>query len=160
MKIKRLDENLIQHILSDYVGSVGTDVMKKYAHHKAVTTYDHCMNVVYASYWLTKKLRLRTDVKSLVVGAYLHDYYLYDCKHPESRGKFHNFRHPKVALANAEDHYELNDKERNIIESHMWPLTITKLPKSKEAVLISLADKYCAIWELVLRHKKAKENHG
>ncbi|MDO4482722.1 MAG: HD domain-containing protein [Bacillota bacterium] len=149
MKIKSCDENIITEILSDYTESDGTDIMKKYSHHADVSTYDHAMNVVYASYKMSKKFRLRVDVKSLVVGAYLHDYYLYDCHHNESRGKFHGFRHPKVALQNAEDHYDLNDKERNIIESHMWPLTITKFPKSKEAVLICLADKYCALGEMM-----------
>ena len=149
MKIKKIDENVIADILEEYMIAENADIMKKYLHHSKVSTFDHVMNVVYASYKWSKALKLKVDVKSLVVGAYLHDYYLYDCKHEGSRGKYHRYRHPKVALKNAEQHYELNDKERNIISSHMWPLTITKLPKSKEAFLICLSDKYCAIGEFV-----------
>lgn len=149
MRIKSCDEHVVLDILEEYMDSGNTDIMKKYLHHADVTTFDHVMNVVYASYRMSKVLKLNVDVKSLVVGAFLHDYYLYDCKHEESRGKYHRYRHPKIALKNAEELYELNDKEKNIITSHMWPLTITKLPKSKEAFLICLVDKYCAIGEFV-----------
>ena len=40
-------------------------------------------------------------------------------------------------------------KEKNIIRGHMWPLTLAHPPKSKEAVLVSLADKEIATMEFV-----------
>ena len=40
----------------------------------------------------------------------------------------------------------ISDKERDIIEHHMFPLVLNR-PKSKEAVLICIADKYCALYE-------------
>ena len=42
---------------------------------------------------------------------------------------------------------ELTKKEENIIHSHMRPLTLRAIPKSKEAFIICLVDKWCAIIE-------------
>ena len=44
----------------------------------------------------------------------------------------------------------LNDKERNIIRSHMWPLTITAVPACREAVIVCIADKWCSLVETLL----------
>ena len=44
-----------------------------------------------------------------------------------------------------------NNTERlettKIIETHMWPLTITKVPRSKEAFLVCFVDKIMALAE-------------
>ena len=59
---------------------------------------------------------------------------------------FHGFTHPATALRNAEKEYNLGDIERNIISRHMFPLTIVP-PMCREAWLVCLADKYCAVKE-------------
>ena len=38
----------------------------------------------------------------------------------------------------------------------MWPLTFLHFPRSREAVLISLADKICAFGEMVLKRNHIK----
>ena len=38
-------------------------------------------------------------------------------------------------------------KQLKIIETHMWPLTITKVPRSKEAFLVCFVDKIMALAE-------------
>ena len=48
-------------------------------------------------------------------------------------------------------YYDINDKEKEIIETHMWPLTITKFPKSIEAKIVCIADKLCSSKETIFR---------
>jgi uncharacterized protein len=60
----------------------------------------------------------------------------------------HGFIHPKLALKNAEENFQLSDLEKDIIVKHMWPLTV-KFPKYKESYVVCLVDKYCSIQEIV-----------
>ena len=119
--------------------------MKDFTQHKGNTTYRHCYGVALSSFRLAQWLGWRIDEPTLARGAMLHDFHLYT-RQKSDLG--HLFRHPRLALANAEAAFALNDKERNIILSHMWPLTLTRPPRSREAVLVMLADKYCALREL------------
>ena len=45
-------------------------------------------------------------------------------------------------------YFNISDKEASIIESHMYPLSITR-PNCKESYLVSLVDKMVALYELV-----------
>ena len=40
-----------------------------------------------------------------------------------------------------------NQEEKEISSKHMWPLTITKIPKHRESWLVCIADKYCSLLE-------------
>ena len=88
----------------------------------------------------------------------LHDFYYYDWrdKHVEGQKRFHAFRHPRIALNNAKDLFELNELEQDIILKHMWPLTL-KLPSHRESYIVTLVDKYCASREMIkMLRKKLK----
>lgn len=119
--------------------------MERYSQHKGTATFRHCHNVAVSSFRLAQRLGLRVEEEALARGAMLHDFHLYTRKKRDFR---HVFSHPKLAVRNADRAFRLNDKEKNIIESHMWPLTVFKLPRSREALLVSLADKYCALREM------------
>ena len=67
------------------------------------------------------------------------------------RPKLHGFRHPKIASKNAQKYYNINEAERIIIETHMWPLTFTKFPRTIEAKIICIVDKGCSIVETIKR---------
>ena len=55
--------------------------------------------------------------------------------------------HPAKALRNANKYFDLTEREANIISSHMFPLTLTKVPKCREAVIVCITDKICATKE-------------
>ena len=78
----------------------------------------------------------------------LHDYYLYDARNCELTNYQHCVSHPKTAVKNASKCFALNEKTKNIIRSHMWPMPFVERPRSKEAVLVNMADKYCAYQEM------------
>ena len=126
--------------------------MKKFCQHGRTSTYDHCLKVARMSYVLSKGMKLKVSHEELLRGAMLHDYFLYDWH--TYVGPLHGFHHADTALENAKRDFELTSKEENIIKSHMWPLTLRQLPKSKEAVLVCLADKICSLQETMHRPEK------
>lgn len=130
--------------------------LKKYPQHNFSNIYDHSCRVAVCSFDLAKRLHLRVDGESLARGAMLHDYYLYHARGKDVPKRAHWFGHPVTALNNAEKIFELNDKEKNIIFSHMWPLTFLHFPLSKEAFLVGMADKVCAFGEGVFKHTTHK----
>ena len=127
--------------------------LKEIPQHKGGTTYAHCVNVANTAWKLAKMGGWDVDIPSLVKGAMLHDYYLYDTETMPWSDYRHSLIHPKLAVKNAEKLFDLNATERNIILSHMWPIPGAPLPRSREAWLICAADKLCAQREM--RRNKA-----
>lgn len=118
-------------------------------HHGSV--YEHCLKVSYLAYRIAIKFRL--DVVSTIRGALLHDFYLYKFKKRENKnilaeGYRHSRNHPKIAKENALKYFQLNEKEIDIILSHMFPVG---LPKTPEAWVTTWADKFLAIAEYSVR---------
>lgn len=115
------------------------------------------MQVAYFTYIACKRLKL--DYVSATRAAMLHDLFLYDWrkkyKSIELPG-LHAFVHPKIALKNASEIFELNDIEKDIIEKHMWPVTFS-LPKYKESYIVTIMDKYSACLETYLYIKEKLE---
>ncbi len=122
--------------------------MRQFLQHNGNSTYQHVRNVALYSFFLAEKFNWKIDEVSLARGAMLHDYYLYCATQEPINGFVHGIRHPQTALNNARKEFNLNKKEENIIRSHMWPMTLFHLPRCKEAWLVSLADKCCAIREM------------
>ena len=117
--------------------------------HGSTTCFDHSVAVTLCSIRLAEKWGWDVDWRSLVRGALLHDYFLYDWHDPSrKREGLHGFVHPKTALKNAREDFELSPVEENIIVRHMFPLT-PHPPACREAWLVCAADKYCALQETV-----------
>lgn len=122
---------------------------KKYIQHSNISVYDHCFGVALLSVIIAEKLGITVNLRSLIVGALLHDYFLYDWHEKERKGhNIHGFTHPTTALKNAEEDWELNDIEKIIIKRHMFPLTFIP-PTNREAWIVCIADKICATREVL-----------
>ena len=119
--------------------------MRKWKHHLSVTTYDHSLFVSYVAYRLARRWNCDSSMAARM--GLLHDLYLYDGRDRTAHPGNQCFDHPVAALRNARELLDLSDKEANIIVSHMWPLATT-MPRSREALIVNLADKACAILEV------------
>ena len=125
--------------------------MHDYTQHGSTSCLLHSVAVSYYSYRLALALRMKINYRDLIRGALLHDYFLYNWREPNTP-KWHGFTHPKTALKNAKAELILSEIECDIIEKHMFPLTI-KPPKFKESLLVCLVDKGCAVYEAFSRKK-------
>ncbi|MFR6022227.1 MAG: HD family phosphohydrolase [Clostridia bacterium] len=147
-------ESLLQKIYSndefiqmidDLLNNETVKQMKNFRQHYETSCFDHCLIASYYCYLYGKKFNL--DYVSCARAAMLHDLFLYDWrKKQDGRKGLHAFTHPKTAYENASKLFDLNEKEKDIILKHMWPVTIS-FPKYKESYLLTLVDKYCALNE-------------
>lgn len=121
--------------------------MKQFPHHRNLTCYDHSLAVAYYSMVWSARLGLCRDRRSLIRGALLHDYFLYDWHVPGSCEGLHGFSHAACALQNAAADFPLNRLEREIIRRHMFPLNLMRPPRHMETAMVCVVDKVCAVYE-------------
>ena len=96
--------------------------MKLYPHHGTTNCYIHCLHVA----------------------LFLYDWHT----HAKETGEyFHGLTHARRALRNAQKHFHLNSTEMDVIQNHMWPVTLLHIPHTKEGWIITLTDKYCGLLE-------------
>ena len=166
MQLSVTEREQLYAILEKYDQNPKVQQMREFIQHGDVTTYQHCKNVVLVSWWLNHRLHLGADETSLAVGAFLHDFYLYDW---HKKGTFHGIRrlfemhgfsHPGCACVNAEQVFHITKKEQSIISSHMWPLTFRHVPSCREAIIVCLADKYCAVVESMFKRSRVAAANG
>ena len=141
-----IDNNMeFQSIIEDLVSNATVQEMRKYRQHCNTSCFEHCYVAAYYCYYICKNYKL--DYISATRAAMLHDLFLYDwrVKQPNRKG-FHAFTHGKTACDNSCKLFELNQKEKDIIIKHMWPVTIS-FPQSIEGFILTFVDKYCALSE-------------
>lgn len=121
--------------------------------HHGNSILDHSLKVARISWKIGGFLGL--DQVSIVRGAMLHDFFLYDwnkggsgiSRKAHQFWKRHGYTHPRAALHNATSRFTLNKKEQNIILRHMFPLTPIP-PCYAEAWVVTLCDKIIATMEI------------
>lgn len=135
-----------------------------YEQHLDIDRLQHITSVAYISFLTCRRLGL--DYRTAASGAILHDLFYYDWREKDSSHRPHGYLHPGFALKNARELTTLSKMEEDIIIKHMWPLTI-RPPRYRESFIVSMADKYCATWELILslipkqakKHKEILRRH-
>ena len=147
------------------VNRIGRDIInseefcraRTQTHHDKTTVGAHSMEVACISLAISRlfsAVAISSNEKELIRGALCHDLGIlgrYD--------KFANnfvccFRHPKDSVVAAESLLgELTDIERDVIAHHMWPVTIVP-PHHREAFIVMIADKICAVKEIVRSSEK------
>ena len=127
--------------------------------HHGITRLDHSLNVARKVYKYAIKYNL--DYVSATRAAIVHDFFT-NAEFISNHGLIQGVVHPDIALANAKGEFEISDKEANMIESHMFPLSVVT-PKSKEAWLLTGVDKMQAIYEYLsykFNYRKATDRVG
>lgn len=155
MRLTQREGDYFGRCVTELLDSREVRLMDTFIQHANVTCLDHCLSVAYTSYWFCERLNLSVDCRSLIRGALLHDFFLYDWHVKGNRKGLHGFTHPQTALENAEKHFDLNDREKDIILRHMWPLTVVP-PKYRESYIVSFSDKLCSVAETLRLYRTGR----
>lgn len=133
--------------------------MKEIPMHRGSNCYIHSFKVAKAVIKKATKKDKGYHLEHLLVGAILHDYYLYDWRSDHEKLKGHGKRHPLIAYENAKRDFDIPTEVAEIIKTHMWPLTPKLKPITKEAKLLDYMDDKIATIEFLSskKHKAKKE---
>ena len=163
-KLRKMKKDIYIHSLIkkhaiDILDSEEFNKSAQFTQHGTMSVKRHCINVAKMSVIISHKLPIHVNERELIRGALLHDYFLYDWHNKQVTlksimkfYKMHGFTHPKTALNNATRDFQLTSREKDVIEKHMWPLTL-KFPMCREAWIVTMADKYCSLLDTIHVHK-------
>lgn len=132
-----------ESIAKDIINTDKFNELKKEKHH-GLTRYIHVMRVSKFTYKISKFLHF--DYVSATKAALLHDYFT-ESDFNGIKGIKKGIVHPMLACENAMKDFELTEKEKNAIVSHMFPLG-KNIPKYKESWILTLVDKGVATYEI------------
>lgn len=148
-KVKRQSRiTAFESIVKDITENTEYQKLRHFCHHGESSRFDHSVRVSKLSWRIAKLLRLNSHEAAR--GAMLHDFYLY-CNH-NTKPMEHAKSHPKDALATAEKHFELTEREKEIILCHMWPIA-DRRPTYPESYIVNIADTLCAVMEYCINLK-------
>ena len=157
-----------QQLIALEIEKIGATIMRNplfvqgfsQKHHGFTTVGDHTLNVTIAGSKLAGKMSkvgFKVDRRDVIIGALLHDIGIIgrDKKYKNNyeTGQRHGIDSAKEA---AEIVPDLTPKQKDIIENHMFPVT-PRPPRSVEGVVVTLADKWSSIMELICHYLIRKE---
>ena len=143
MKLRRSFEAQIKKEVEMLEQGSRFSMTKDFIQHGEVSVFVHCICVAYLSCSIMRFFNIKANITALILGALLHDYFLYDWHDGERCRKVHGFTHPFKAVRNAREDLDITPLEENIIKRHMFPL-VPVPPRYREAWIVCIADKICA----------------
>ena len=159
-EIKEMRDNRKERIRND-LEVYGNEVLKseemkqafEQTHHQKSTVGEHTLRVAVSSVMICyalKKLNINVNIPAVVVGSLCHDLGILGRDEKYSSEKECSREHPKDSVAVAKELVDdLPEKTEEIIERHMWPMGKSKVPNSLEGAVVSVADKYNAVKDIV-----------
>ena len=97
----RKNDDIINLYAEDILKSESFISQKEYMQHGKTSVYEHILNVANMSVTIAYKYNLKVDMKSLIRGSLLHDYFLYDWHENDKSHRLHGFHHARKAMMNA-----------------------------------------------------------
>lgn len=147
--MKNTSDNSFNTICEDIINNKKFKSLNNELHH-GITRFEHSMHVAKTTYFFLNKFNSK-KISEVTKAALLHDFYNdYEIEKYNIVDRLKV--HPKVALKNAKENFDINDIQEDIIINHMFPST-KNIPKSKYGWLVSFVDKGVAIYEMA--HYKA-----
>ncbi|MBQ1917163.1 MAG: hypothetical protein II177_06760 [Lachnospiraceae bacterium] len=145
---KNRDYQIIEEYGRDIIGSNDFRRIVGQRHHIFSTVGYHSVHVAQKMLFLSRFFHM--NERDIVRASLWHDVGIFDRKSFRgTSGTAHE--HPLRSLKAAEESGTLNDTQADMIANHMWPVT-AEMPKTREGILITIADKWCAVTEFLNFH--------
>ena len=139
--MKIYQDNEFNKIICEVSNNKEFQKLKKVKHH-GINRYEHSVRVAYYTYKITKILHL--DYKESTIAALLHDFFQEEVSDKNFVVRLR--KHPGIAVKNATQYFKLNEKQIDIIKTHMFPIG-KKVPKYLESWIVDLVDDVASIYE-------------
>ena len=141
----KVSDKQYKFIVDDILSNEEFEKMSEITHH-GLDRKSHSIRVSYYSYKISKALGL--DYKSTARAGLLHDFFFENNQDSNVNTRVKTLlNHPKYALENANSLFELNEKEKDIIVTHMFPIA-PKPSKYMEGWIVNLVDDAVAVGEI------------
>lgn len=131
--------NIVGHILENEE----FNKIRNIEHH-GISRFDHSVKVSYYSYKVAKALKL--DYYDVARAGLLHDFFLSNDERTLTDRFLSTFVHPKKAEHNANQVFGINNREADIIRTHMFPVNLS-VPRYAESWVVNFVDKVVGAYE-------------
>ncbi len=162
MQLSELEREQLYAILEKYDQHPEVQRMREFIQHGDVTTYQHCKNVVLVSFWLNRRC-IWTPTRPR--WRWVPSCTIFICTTGTPPVPFTacaaclrcTASPTRVMPASMQAGVQHHQKGTEHHSSHMWPLTFRHVPTCREAVIVCLADKYCAVVESMFQRARVAD---